>query len=184
MTYKIDKLFGSKTRVGVLTEILMHPEKSYYLRELSRKLNIPYGMLYKEIKTLEEVGVIKKKKLGKISVIQVNKELPFLHELKMIIVKTTGISKILKSMLKKLKGVKYALIFGSFAKGEYTEEEDVVKKVADIEKIINREINYILWREKEFIKKSRSKHTLLKEIVNNLIMLIGDENEFRRIVKE
>lgn len=53
MTYKIDKLFGSKTRIRILTEILMNTEKKYYIRELSRKLKISYGMLYKEIKNFE-----------------------------------------------------------------------------------------------------------------------------------
>lgn len=43
----------------------------------------------------------------------------------MIIVKTTGLYKILKEVLKKVKGIKYALIFGSFAKGNYTEKSDV-----------------------------------------------------------
>jgi len=45
MTSKVDRLFGSKTRVALLSRLMMNPDRSFFIRELSRELKILYGML-------------------------------------------------------------------------------------------------------------------------------------------
>jgi len=45
----------------------MNADKSWYIRELSRELRIPYGMLYKEVKNLVSLGVINEEKRGKVT---------------------------------------------------------------------------------------------------------------------
>jgi len=175
---------------------VLNPTKTYYIRELSRKLKIPYSVLYKEVKNLVEVGIVKLEKKGKICLIALNKDILYLQELRMIMIKTAALGEFLKESLEKFKGIKYALIFGSFASGKVKErsdvdlliigsinEEELAMKISEIEKEIGREINYIVWDEEEFRTKARQKHRVLVEIVRNpLIMLIGDENEFRGIV--
>ncbi|MGQ9469496.1 MAG: hypothetical protein ACUVTD_06695 [Nitrososphaerales archaeon] len=52
MASKLDRLFGSKTRVTLLSKLMMNPDKQFCIRELSKELNIPYGMLYREVKNL------------------------------------------------------------------------------------------------------------------------------------
>jgi predicted nucleotidyltransferase len=196
MTSKIDKLFGSKTRVTILSEFLLNPDKSYYLRELSRKLKIPYSMLYKEVKNLVDIGILKQEKKGKVTLLKVNKELPYFHELRVLFIKTAALGEVIKTTLMKFRGIKYALIYGSFASGEADERSDVdlliigsvreeklAEEISRIERKIDREINYILWKEKEFLNRARQKHHLLNEIANSFIMLIGDENEFRRAIE-
>ena len=196
MTSKMDRLFGSKTRVSLLSKLMMNPDKSFYIRELSKQLNIPYGMLYKEEKNLVSLGIINEEKKGKITLVTVNKNLPYLAELKNLMIKTVGLSNLLRTALSELKEIQYALIYGSFASGDTSEssdvdlliigktnEEKILKLTGQIEKEIGREINYILWSEKEFIQRVNSRHHLPKEIANKpVIMLVGDESEFRRTV--
>lgn len=198
MTSKLDRLFGSKTRVALLSRLMMNSDKQFYIRELSRDLNMPYGMLYREVKNLVSLGIITEEKKGKITLMLVNKKLPYFAELKGLIMKTEGLGDLVRNALSKLKVIRYALIFGSFASGEETErsdvdllvvgniaEEEVLKTISEVEKHVEREINYILWNEKEFLKRVRSKHHLLTEIVRRpFIMLVGDEDEFRGAVKE
>ncbi len=198
MTYKIDKLFGSKTRVKILSELVLNPKRRYYIRELSRRLNIPYSVLYKEIKNLVEVGIIKLEKKGKISLISLNENLPYLQELKMILIKTAALGGFLKASLEKFKGIKYALIYGSFVSGKITERSDIdlliigslnegelAMEMSEIERKVGREVNYMIWSEREFLRRVKKKHHILVEIARNpLIMLIGDENEFRRAVEQ
>lgn len=65
-----------------------------------------------------------------------------------------------------------------------TNEEEVLKAASRVERDVGREVNYIVWSEKEFHKRLKSKHHLLVEIIENpVIMLVGDESEFRRVVK-
>lgn len=194
----IDKLFGSKTRITLLSKIAMNSDRRFYIREFSKEMNIPYSMLYREVKNLISLGILTEEKRGKITLVSANKKLPYFGELKGLIMKTIGLGDVMKSALSPLKGIRYALIYGSFASGEETEssdfdllivgsigEDEVLRAVNKVEKEVGREVNYILWSEEEFSKRAKSRHHLLTEIARKpFFMLIGDEDEFRRAVKE
>lgn len=90
MTSKLDKLFGSKTRATLLAKLMMDSDKRFYIRELSKILGIPYGMLYREVKNLVLLGILQEEKTGKVTLISANKKLPYFAELKGIMVKTAG----------------------------------------------------------------------------------------------
>lgn len=198
MTSKIDRLFGSKTRVSLLSKLFMNPDKSFYIRELSRELNIPYGMLYKEVKNLISLSILNEEKKGKLTLISANKSLPYFSEVKNLMIKTTGLADLLKAALSALKEIRYALIYGSLASGEESESSDIdlliignatednmLNAVSRIEKEVGREINYILWNTSEFMKRVKSHHHLISDIANKpIIMLVGEENEFRRTLKK
>jgi uncharacterized protein len=198
MTSKIDRLFGSKTRVTLLTKLLSNPHTSYYTRELSRTLHIPYSMLYKEEKNLLAIGIIKEEKKGKITLITANTQLPYFNELKMLLNKTVGLGDLLKQSLTKLEGIRYALVYGSVARGEdtassdidilivgETQEEKILSATSEMEKQVGREINYILWSMTEFMQRVKSRHSLILDIAAKpVIMLVGSEDEFRGTVKE
>ncbi len=198
MTSKIDRLFGSKTRVTLLSKLLTNPDRSFHIRELSKDLRIPYSMLYKEEKNLVDLGILVEEKRGKVTLVSLNRGLPYLTELKGLMVKTAGLSDLLRDALSELKGIRYALVYGSFASGGESEssdvdvlivghanEEGVLRIVSKAERKLDREINYILWDEKEFGKRIKDRHHLLADIARRpVIMLIGDEDEFRRTVKK
>lgn len=194
----MDRLFGSKTRVTLLAKLLMNPEKSFYIRELSRELNIPYSMLYKEEKNLVSLNIINEENKGKVTLVSINKSLPYFGELKNLLVKTAGLGDLLKNALSELTGIRYALVYGSLASGEESassdidvliigsdREEKILGAIGSVEKAVGREINYILWNEEEFAKRVKSRHHLLMEIASKpVIMLVGEEDEFRRTVKK
>jgi len=194
----MDRLFGSRTRVSLLSKLVMNPNKSFYIRELSRELKIPYGMLYKEEKNLVSLGLVKEEKKGKITLVSANKNLPYFAELKNLMIKTAGLSDVLKAALSGLRGIRYALIYGSFATGDETESSDVdLLLIADIaeerildltgqiEKEVGREVNYTLWSEQEFMKRIKNRHHLLRDISSKpVMMLVGEESEFRRTVEK
>jgi len=198
MTSKIDKLFGSRTRVTLLGKLLMHPDRSFYLRELSRDLKIPYGMLYKEEKNLVSLSILNEEKKGKVTLVSANKKLPYFAELKSLLIRTVGLGDLAKKALSELEEIRYALIYGSFASGEESEKSDVdllvignvneeklLSTTSQIEKEVGREVNYILWSEEEFIERVKTRHHLLNEIASKpLIMLVGEEDEFRRAVEK
>ncbi|MDI6905260.1 MAG: nucleotidyltransferase domain-containing protein [Candidatus Bathyarchaeia archaeon] len=181
----------------MLAKLMMNPDKRFYIRELSRELRIPYGMLYKEEKNLVSLGIVKEEKRGRVTLVSVNKNLPYFAELKNLMIKTAGLGDLLGSALSELKGIRYALIYGSFASGDESESSDVdilvvgdvteermLNVISQIEKDLGREINYILWSEEEFIKRVKSCHHLLRDIASKpVIMIVGEEDEFRRTVK-
>lgn len=197
MTSKLDRLFGSRTRVTLLSKLMMDSDKRFYIRELSKNLGIPYGMLYREVKNLVLLGILQEEKTGKVTLISANRKLPYFSELKSMMIKTAGLGDLVKNVLSGLEGIRYALIYGSFASGAEDEgsdidmlvvgdisEEEVLKAVSRVERDVGREVNYIVWSEREFSKRARGKHHLLAEIIRKpVMMLVGDEDGFRRAVK-
>jgi hypothetical protein len=121
MTYQIDRLFGSKTRIALLSKLLMNADKSFYIRQLAKEMDIPYSMLYKEEKNLARLGIVNEEKKGKVTIVSVNKKLPYFAELKSLMLKTAGLAGLVGNALRKIQDVRYALIYGSFASGEETE---------------------------------------------------------------
>jgi predicted nucleotidyltransferase len=197
MDYLIYQLFGSKTRGALLTDLVMNQSGKFYVRELSRRLNIPHSMLLKEINTLEGLGILKVEKLGKMKLVSINDKLPYFNSLKEIIIRTSGINDLLREKLSNIKAIKYCLVFGSFANAEDTAESDLDVLVigdirtlslsgvfADLEKAIGKEINYMVWSEKEFKRRIHLKSGLVSDIASKrVIMVIGDESGFRRDVE-
>ncbi len=90
MTSKIDRLFGSKTRVALLARLMMNPDKNFYLLELSKDLKISYSMLYKEEKNMVSLGILSEEKRGRVTLVSLNKKLPYFAELKALITKTAA----------------------------------------------------------------------------------------------
>lgn len=197
MTYKIDRLFGSATRTKLLSKFMLDTGRTFYIRELSKVLEIPYSMLYKEIKNLEGLGILLEEKRGRITAVSLNRHLPYLKELKGLIIKTSGLAYLLKQELSEFKGIKFALIYGSFASGSENEKSDVdlliigsadatelVKKVSKLEQSLGREVNYIIWDSKELDARITMKSALLADVSRKpIIMVIGAEDEFRGLIK-
>ena len=176
----------------------MDTDRTFHIRELSRKLGIPYSVLYREVKNLALLGILNEEKRGKITLVSANRKLSFFAELRGLMMKTAGLADLLRSALSGVKGVRFALVYGSFASSEEsplsdidvlvvgnTSEEKVLTAISQIEEKTGREFNYIVWNEDAFNKKIRARHHLLIDISRNpVIMIIGEENEFRRALKK
>ena len=190
-------LFGSKTRTKLITKLMMEPDRQFYIREISRETNIPYSMVYKELDNLEHLGIITSQKKGKITLLSVNKETPYYRDLRSLIMKTTGIYNIIQDQLRKHTDIEYLLVFGSVANGEDTQDSDIdlmvigdipeielIEEAREIEKNVGRELNYILWTRDEFEKKIKEKNHILIDVAEKpIIMLKGNEDEFRDSIK-
>jgi predicted nucleotidyltransferase len=127
----------------------------------------------------------------------INKKSVIYDELKRIFLKYEFLDELLASKLR-AERVKYALIYGSFAKGVEGERSDIdllvvgdiaedklLKAVNEVERRTGREVNYNLWTEKELGDKVRDQIPLLREIAKTpVIMIIGEENEFKRVIEK
>jgi len=127
---------------------------------------------------------------------KINKKSIIFDEMKRIFLKYEIFSEMLSKELVKEK-IRYALIYGSFAKGTENESSDIdllvvgdvaedylLKAIPKIERNTGREINFILWTEKEFRDKMQKNIPLIREILDTTVMMIvGDEDEFKRFTK-
>lgn len=192
----LEKLFTSKSRVKILHLLFFDPHNEFHLREISRRTGVSAPHIKKELENLKEINLVTERREGNLKLFKINKSSPIFDELKRIFIKTESVGNLLRKKFEELK-VKYSLIYGSFASGKESElsdidlliignikEKEVLEIIRKSEKIIGREINYILWNENEFEKRAREKHHLLFDIIKKpIIMLAGDKNEFRKAVK-
>lgn len=54
----LEQLFGSKTRTQLLRTFLQNPEKSFFVRELTRMLDVQINAIRHELKNLEALGLV------------------------------------------------------------------------------------------------------------------------------
>ncbi|TBR24754.1 MAG: hypothetical protein EPO63_03260 [Candidatus Nitrosotenuis sp.] len=193
----LEGLFTSKTRVKLLSEMLLNSEREYHIRELSRIIGISPIYVQKELKNLQSLGLLISRKQGNMVLYVLDKRSTISDDLKRIFLKTELVgTEILKSL--DIAKIQYALIYGSFAKGVETTKSDIdllvigdidenvlLKSVSKAEGRVGREISYVLWTPKEFAQKARQRIPLLLEILKtDVVMIVGEQREFKRSIKK
>ena len=191
----LEKLFTSKTRTNILKLLVFNSDKQFYLRELAREIKTTPVYVKKELQNLEKLNLVCESKKGNQILFQINKKCLIFPEIKNLFLKTEFFCELLRKSVEQFE-VNFAFIFGSFAKGEESAESDIdlfvvgnvkedelLKAIHPIENKTGREINYILWKKSLLLKRAK-KHHLLNEIAKKpIVMIIGKENELRKIIK-
>lgn len=195
----LEALFTSKARVKILEILLFNKQDDFHTRELARRTGVSPPYVMKELRNLKGLGILSEKREGNMVFYKINESSSIVEDLKRLFLKTESLGTELFQRLKKdQEKIRYALIYGSFAKGTEIsssdidllvigdiEEDRVASHVLRAQSRIGREINYIIWSEKEFLEKSVQQVALLREISKTpVIMIIGDADEFKRSIKE
>lgn len=187
----------TKNRAELLRLFLTNPDQSFYIQEIGRILGKKPGIFQRTLNNLEKEGILISEYKANARYFRTNKDYPLYKELKSIVFKTVGVSGGLKEALQKVGGINFSFIYGSYAKAKenYLSDIDLVvignpnedlliRELDKLEDALNREINYKLYSLKDFKKEIKDKEPFLLEILKDKkIMLIGEENELRKILK-
>ena len=195
----LERLFTSKTRVGILAQFLLNSDSEYHIRGLARQIHTTPILVQRELGNLEQLGLLKKKIMGNMVLYSLDRDASIADDLRRMFLKTEGLgAQLLEGINRKEKEkIRFALVYGSFAKGMETGSSDidllvigeidadlVLESVMQAEKKTGRQISLVLWTEKEFLEKTESGTPLTKELAETpVIMIMGDLNEFRQFVK-
>ncbi|MDO4747189.1 MAG: transcriptional regulator [Candidatus Saccharibacteria bacterium] len=76
-----EKLFGSKTRAKLLNLFFENPEKSFYVREMTRVIDEQINSVRRELLNLESIGVIKNETFDNKVYYSANSKHPFCRPL-------------------------------------------------------------------------------------------------------
>jgi predicted nucleotidyltransferase len=193
----LERLFTSKSRVKILELLLLNPTVEFHLREVSRRTGVSAPYVQRELANLMALGLVLRRSQGNLTLYRLNRNSPIVEELKRVFLKTESFGRFILDSLGEVGNVRFALIYGSFAKGEESVGSDVdllvvgdvderrmLGVVERVEERLGREVNYVAWTEDEFEEKVRQRVPLLEEIVGSpVIMIVGDLDEFREAVK-
>lgn len=61
--FKLEQLFGSKTRARLLALFLQQPTKMFFVRELTRKIDAQLNSVRRELKNLMDLGIVVEKEV-------------------------------------------------------------------------------------------------------------------------
>ena len=181
----------TKNQTLILELFFSDSSKEYYLREIGRILKKEPGIFQKDINRLAENGILLSRFRAKSRFFELNKEHPLYKELKSIFFKTVGVEGRLKEILKNIKNIDVAFIFGSYEKNKEDsfsdidlmimgdpDEDFLIGEISKLEKRINREINYHIFSKKDLKNKIKKKNSFIKGVLSGpKIILIGNKNE-------
>lgn len=191
-----DTLFG-RTRGAVLAVLYGHAGESYYLRQLARMTGITLGPVQRELRQLVDAGLVTKRIQGMQTLFTANASSPIFAEMRSIVAKTVGMHDVLLTALSPLKSkIDLAFVYGSVARSGETAQSDidlmvvgtarfadVVERIADAQKTLNREINPTVYTAKEFSSKLRG--NFLKTVLGGKkLFIIGDEDDLRELGRQ
>jgi len=192
----IDALFGSKTRVKLLHLFLNNPGKSFYVREITRKIEEQINSVRRELSNMMTVGIITSDSSDNKLYYQINQRYEYYVPLRAIfsdeapamdipVVKSDD-SYVEKysSMLRDIAGVRLVVFAGVLIRGSTTDVDillvgniasaRVKSVIKSIEKSEGRDINYCVLSYDEFYYRLSVRDKFITEIINGKHKIIID----------
>ena len=181
----LDTLFGVQ-RQRALGWLLLHPDDAVHVRELARLTGTSAGSLHRELARLAEAGLLTRSERGNQVLYQANRACPVFAELAGLFRKTGGLADVLRAALMELADrVRFALVFGSVARGTETSLSDVdvlvvgeadfaevVMALHPCQEVLGREVNPVVYSEAEWRARVDRDDPFVRDILQNPVMLL------------
>ncbi|GAB4120712.1 MAG: hypothetical protein Fur0040_00190 [Sideroxydans sp.] len=187
-----DALF-SNTQQRVLAFLFGQPERSFFATELIALAGGGSGAVQRELKRLEESGLVTVTPQGNRKNYQANPASPIFSELCGIVQKTVGLAEPLRAALAPhTKKITAAFVYGSVAKRSDTAHSDIDLMVisdtleyadlyAALEQAataLGRTINPTIYTRQELSKRIKQNNAfVIRVLAQPKIWLIGNDNE-------
>jgi len=187
----IDLLFSAYRR-KVLGLLLLRPEDSLHVREISRLTGVPAGSLHRELRALTEAGLLLREPMGNQVRYRANRACQIYTELTEIFRKTAGLADVLREALAPLAGrIAAAFLFGSLAQGTETATSDVdvfvigevsfaevVEALSPLRQRLGRELNPVVMTPAEFAAQHAAGERFVARVMREpKLFLMGTDDD-------
>lgn len=191
MVSKLAKLLFKDYRRRVLGLLLLHPDKTYHVREIARLTGTVAGTLHKELSHLAETDVLLKETSGNQVRYCANRDCLIFNELASILRKTSGLVDVLVDSLAPLaEKISTAFVFGSMASGKETAGSDIdlmvigdasfseiVNSIYGAQEVLGREINPKVYNKEEWKKMRNKNEGFIKEVIAKPKLFVMGNND-------
>jgi uncharacterized protein len=188
------EILSSRARAEFFRILFGIEFKDYHLREIQRRAGFAIGTIRQEAKKLERIGLVQKRVDGNRTYYQANRSHPLYITVHDLVLKTTGLTEILKNSLS-IDAIRFAFVFGSIASGKENAQSDidlfiigniglraVSKLLKEPGQKINREINTHVMTSEEFIQRKKEKEHFVTTVLESpKLMIIGNEDDFAKL---
>jgi len=162
----IESLITSKTKIKLLLKFFLNTENQGYLRQLAKEFDESTNSIRVELNKLEKAKILESEKVGRNKIFRANIKHPLFLDIRQIVLKSTGIDKVLTNIINKLGEIHLAFIRGDYAVGKDSGLIDLVVVGDEInnrelervkiktENLISRKINVLILSQTEYSKLS------------------------------
>lgn len=194
----IEQLFGSKTRVKLLQLFYSNPNRSFYVREITRKIDEQINSVRRELANLLNVGIIVSDNTNNRLYYEVNQEYEFYEPLRTIFgkegVNTGVVPKAAKKAalspeeerLKALGKVEIVIYTGQFTRDEASgidmlivgevNQNALQKFVTELEVRESKEIRYTVMSTTEFNYRRQIKDRFITTVLDSKKQVVVDKS--------
>ena len=189
----VEQLFGSKTRVKLLQLFYGNPNRSFYVREITRKIDEQINSVRRELANLLNMGIITSETTNNRLYYEVNQDYEYYKALSDIFGRKTvpvtggeGEEDSAADPLKKLGNVELAIMTGQFTRDERSgidfllvgdiNQTQVGKYIADLEKKEGKEIRYVVMTASEFDYRKRLNDRFMISVVESKKQVLADKS--------
>lgn len=174
-SFPLEKIFGSRTRVKVMTLFSTGVKRPYYVREISRHVNERLNAVRRELEILRKIGMLTTYNERRRKYYVVNPVFPLLTELTSIMQKSgPGIEDVLFKDIDRLGDIRFAALSGFFTGTKdaptdllivgTTNDARLTAFVQKLEKQLQREITYTPMTESEYRYRRNFNDLFLRQI--------------------
>lgn len=186
----IEQLLGSKTRVKLLQLFLSNPNRSFYVREITRKIDEQINSVRRELSNLLNIGIIVSDTTNNRLYYEANQKYEFYEPLRQIfgkgpkadVAKATATAE--QEELKSLGNVELMLYTGQFTRDERagvdvlivgnTNANAVQKFVAELEKQEGKELRYTVMTLSDFQYRQQVRDKFLGSVLDAKSQVVVD----------
>lgn len=157
----LDTLITSKTRIKLLLKFFLNSKTSSYLRNLETEFGESTNAIRLELNKFEQAGFLETSTSGNKKLFRANIRHPMFSDIQNILMKYTGLDKIVEQVIEKLGNLEAVYLVGELAKGLDSPIIDLIF-VGDInknylinliektEKLIQKKVRFIVFSSTEF----------------------------------
>lgn len=167
-------LFSSTTRIKLLSTFLLHPEQEYFIRELTRLLDEQINSIRRELENMKRIGLVKSRTRNRKKYFKVDPEFPLYTDLRNMFGKAVQGETAVIAELKRLPGLKFLVLAGSFVGENDPVDLLIVGEVKRdaVEKLLAhdpslRSVKYSIFSVPDFLYRLNLKDKFIRETVDS-----------------
>jgi DNA-binding transcriptional ArsR family regulator len=157
----IDTLITSQTRIKLLKKFFLNHSTRAHLRGLESEFGESSNGIRVELNRFEEAGLLHSLRDGNKKVYQANSGHPLYKDIHNIILKETGIDRVIEKVINRIGNLISVYLTGDLAKGKDSHVIDLIlvgdgidmeylaRKVLQAEELVGRKVSYIILAPEE-----------------------------------
>lgn len=191
----IEQLFGSKTRVKLLHLFYSNPNRSFYVREITRKIDEQINSVRRELANLLSIGIISSDNTNNRLYYEVNQKYEFYKPLVAIFGQVAGATpktkveaaSMVPDSLGNLGNVEVALFTGQFTRDESSGVDVLIvgdinktqlnKYIADLEGKEGKELRYVVMPVDEFSYRQEVHDRFIDLVIKSKKQILVDKHK-------